>query len=70
MYEVVDNDIFYLTEFGSSIPTLGLAQLPKWKCNVRDCEIAYFLKLTPGDYVEPLHFTVPRTKASCLLFTS
>jgi len=62
MFEVIDNNVFHLTDFTSAVPTLGLAQLPKWKCNVRDCEIASFYKLTDKDYVEPLHFSVPRTK--------
>jgi len=62
MYEIEESDIHHLTDYSSTQPTFGLAQMPKWNCDVRNCEIASFLKLC-GDYVEPLHFTVPRTRA-------
>jgi len=53
--------IHYLTEFQSNVPANGIALLPKTMCNVKDCEISTWLRLC-GDYAEPLHFTVPRTK--------
>jgi len=63
MYEINEEAPFihFLTEHRTAVPTLGLAPLPKYMCDVRNCEIATFLKLT-NDYVEQLHFTVPRTK--------
>jgi len=63
MFEINDEDPFihYLTLFDSNVPANGIAHLPKKYCNVRECEIASWLKLA-GDYVEPLHLNVPRTK--------
>jgi hypothetical protein len=65
MYEVNDEQpcIHFLTEHRTAVPAYGVAYLPKSMVNVKDCEIASFLKLC-GDYVEQLHFTVPRTKVS------
>eukprot|EP01114_Cavostelium_apophysatum_P008322 TRINITY_DN2072_c0_g1_i1.p1 TRINITY_DN2072_c0_g1~~TRINITY_DN2072_c0_g1_i1.p1 ORF type:complete len:931 (-),score=272.47 TRINITY_DN2072_c0_g1_i1:40-2832(-) len=62
MYEVETGDVHHLTDYASTVPTFGLSIFPKWSNNVRDCEIARFLKLC-GDYVEPLSFTVPRTRS-------
>jgi len=63
MYELETEEpyIHFLTEYGSTIPAQGVALLPKTTCNVRDVEIARFLKLA-DNYVEPLYFSVPRTK--------
>jgi hypothetical protein len=63
MFEINDEApyIHYLTLFESTIPTNGIALMPKKYCNIRDCEIASWLKLA-GDYVEPLHFSVLRTR--------
>jgi len=61
MFEFDETDIHYLTDYGSNIPTFGLAMIPKRTVNVKECEIDTFLKLC-GDYVEPLHFYVPRTR--------
>jgi len=63
MFEVNNEEpyIHYLTTFESNVPSNGIALLPKKTNNVRECEIASWLKLT-GDYVEPIHFSVPRTR--------
>jgi len=63
MFEINDEDpcIHYLTSYESNVPANGIALLPKKSCNVKECEIASWLKLTL-DFVEPLHLCVPRTK--------
>ena len=63
MYEINDEAPFvhYLTEYRSNVPAVGTAVLPKTMCNVKDCEIMRFIKLS-GDYAEPLYFRVPRTR--------
>jgi len=61
MYEVVDSQPYLaeLVDYKSSKPSAGLAMLPKKMCDVMDCEIAKFLKLTTNAVI-PLSFTVPR----------
>jgi len=44
-----------------AIPAQGVALLPKVSCNVKECEIAKWIKLC-SDYAEPISFKVPRTK--------
>jgi WD40 repeat protein len=63
MFELNDEAPFihYLTEHSSNVPAIGLTLLAKQTCNIRECEIASWLKLC-SDYVEPIHFSVPRTR--------
>lgn len=63
MFEIVEEDpyVHYLTEYGSSVPQMGVAILPKQSLDVRGCEIARFLKVTDTT-VEPIQMTVPRTR--------
>jgi len=63
MYELNEEEPFvhFLSEYRSMVPAFGLAPLPKTCCNVKDCEVATFLKLC-GDYVEQIHFKIPRTR--------
>ena len=52
-------------EWKASQPQSGLALLPRSEVDVKECEIAKFLKLTPaaGGQVIPLSFFVPRVKS-------
>jgi len=61
MFEIVDDDIHYLTEYSSSVPQMGVGLLPKQLLDIRGCEIARFLKVTDST-VEPIQMTVPRTR--------
>jgi len=63
MFEINDESpyIHYLTEHQSNIPAQGVAMMPKTSCNIRECEIVQWFKLC-SNYVEPLHFYVPRTR--------
>jgi len=60
-YEIVDEApyIYALSEFKSTVPTRGMAWMPKRALNVTECEIARALKLT-GTTMEPISFKVPR----------
>jgi len=49
-------------EFKSSQPQAGLAQFPRKVMDVKECEVARFLKLTPSSGVIPLRFFTPRVK--------
>jgi coronin-1B/1C/6 len=51
-----------LTEYKSNTPQNGLTLLPKSVCNVKNCEIARFLKLS-GSRAEPIRFEVPRQQS-------
>lgn len=65
MFEINEESpyIHYLNDYTSTVPANGLCLLPKTMCNVKECEIATFLKLCgSGDYVEQLYFKVPRTR--------
>jgi len=52
-------------EYKSSQPQAGLALLPRTEVDVKECEVAKFLKLTPagGGQVIPISFFVPRVKS-------
>ena len=52
-----------LSEYKSNTPQNGLTLLPKAVCNVRNIEIARFLKLS-GSRAEPIRFEVPRQQSS------
>jgi hypothetical protein len=60
-FEIVDEKPFYyyLAEYKSASPQIGMGWLPKLACNVGECEIAVMLKATPSQ-VEPISFKVPR----------
>jgi len=61
MYEVVDEAPFFhsLIDYKSSKPQSGLVFLPKKACNVMDCEINRFLKLTTTEIL-PISMSIPR----------
>lgn len=62
-YEVVPEApyVHYLSQYLSSSPQGGLAQMPKKGVDTRKCEIVRFYKLhTMKDVVEPLSMIVPR----------
>ncbi len=63
MFEVNEEapNVHFLTEHQSSLPANGFVPLPKLSCNVRNCEVAKFLKLS-ADTIEPLTFSIPRTR--------
>lgn len=61
MFEIVDDDVHFLTEYNSNVPQIGVALLPKQLLDVSGCEIARFLKVTDTT-VEPIQMTVPRTR--------
>jgi len=61
MFELVDNELFHLTEYNSNLPQMGVAPLPKHSLDIRGCEIARFLKVSDNT-VEPIQMTVPRTR--------
>jgi len=60
-YEIVNEEPyqFYVSEYKNNVPCRGLAMLPKRACNVMECEVARFLKLTTST-IEPLKFIIPR----------
>mmetsp|Transcript_17207 Transcript_17207/g.48428 ORF Transcript_17207/g.48428 Transcript_17207/m.48428 type:complete len:452 (+) Transcript_17207:118-1473(+) len=60
-FEIVDEKPFFyfLSEYKSSSPQIGMGALPKLACNVGECEIQVLLKATPSK-VEPISFKVPR----------
>eukprot|EP01087_Luapelamoeba_hula_P012555 TRINITY_DN3504_c1_g1_i2.p1 TRINITY_DN3504_c1_g1~~TRINITY_DN3504_c1_g1_i2.p1 ORF type:complete len:959 (+),score=181.75 TRINITY_DN3504_c1_g1_i2:34-2910(+) len=51
----------FLTQHQAPTQYLGIAQLPKSSCNVRNVELAQYIKLS-GSTVERLAIKVPRTK--------
>jgi len=51
--------IYYLSEYKSNNPQVGMGWMPKRGCDVSTCEIARMYKATPG-MVEPISFQVPR----------
>lgn len=58
-FELVDNELFYLTEFRSNDSQRGVTFLPKTACDVTVCEIAVGLRLM-RDHIQPVSFQVPR----------
>jgi len=63
-YEIVDSDPYahFLAQYSSAQPQIGVAMCPKRMVDVKSCEIVKALKLTSYQ-MQPLSFTVPRTKA-------
>jgi len=55
-----DPFVFFLNEFKSKDPQSGMTMLPKWSCNVANCEIDRLVKITPQGMVVNLKFEVPR----------
>ncbi len=53
-------ELFELSQFKSNEPQKGLAMVPKRALDIKSCEIARFLKLTPKDMVIPISMQVPR----------
>jgi WD40 repeat protein len=51
--------IYYLSEYKSNSPQVGMGYLPKRGVDVSTCEIARLYKATPS-MVEPISFQVPR----------
>jgi WD40 repeat protein len=60
-FEITDEKdwIYYLSEYKSNSPQVGMGYLPKRGVDVSTCEIARLYKATPG-MVEPISFQVPR----------
>lgn len=60
-YEIVDEApfIFPISEYRSTVPSKGVAMVPKRGLDVLKCETTRLLKLTSNS-VEPLSFIVPR----------
>lgn len=60
-YEITDEKdyIYFLSEYKSNSPQVGMGYLPKRGVDVSTCEIARLYKATPG-MVEPISFQVPR----------
>jgi coronin-1B/1C/6 len=60
-YEIVDEApyFYFLSEYKSSSPQIGMGALPKLAVNVGECEIQVMLKATPAA-IEPISFKVPR----------
>jgi len=63
MYEIVDEAPYahFLTEYSSQVPQMGIALFPKQVCDVKQVEIARFLKVSDTT-AEPIQCTVPRTR--------
>jgi len=62
-YELIDDApyAYPLSNYQATDPQVGLAMLPKSVCNIRNIEVARFLKLTKTQ-VQPIIFSVPRNK--------
>lgn len=60
-YEITDEKdyIYFLSEYKSNTPQVGLGCMPKRGCDVSSCEIMRFYKAM-NSIVEPISFQVPR----------
>jgi hypothetical protein len=58
-FELVDDQLFPLSEFKSNTPQRGLGMMPKRGVDVSSCEIDLFFKLGVKT-LEPISFQVPR----------
>lgn len=60
-FEITDEKdyIYFLSEFKSNVPQVGMGWMPKRGCDVSTCEIARLYKAV-GTMVEPISFQVPR----------
>jgi len=60
-YEVTDNgaQIFFLSQYQSTVPARGMAYYPKYGVDVSCCEINRLIKATTTT-IEPISFAVPR----------
>lgn len=60
-YEVTEsgNEVFFLSEFKSSVPAKGMCSMPKLNLKINECEVVRLLKLDTHA-VTPISFTVPR----------
>jgi WD40 repeat protein len=54
------SEVFYLSEYKSSVPMKGICRVPKRFGKINECEIVRLIKLTAKGYVEPISFFVPR----------
>ncbi|EFA81190.1 WD-40 repeat-containing protein [Heterostelium album PN500] len=63
MMEINDQEpyVHFLTEYSSGVPQMGVAPVSKHLLNIKKCEIARFFKVSDTT-VEPLQFSVPRTR--------
>lgn len=64
-YEFTNNEeyLYPLSEFKTNVPNRGGCFIPKTACNVNECEIAVFLKLSTvngQDSMDKISFKVPR----------
>jgi len=60
-YEVCDDAdvVYYVSEYKSQEPLLGMSALPKYTVDTADCEIVRLLK-GQNNGINPISFTVPR----------
>jgi len=60
-YEVTEtgSEVFYLSEFKSSVPAKGACAVPKLNLKINECEVMRLLKLDTHS-VTPVSFIVPR----------
>ena len=70
-YEVAEEPPYFfpLSNFSAGNIHQALSFLPKRDVHVKDVEFAKALRLTTNK-VEPVSFTVPRVKVSCILMVS
>ena len=68
-FEIVDEAPYahFLSKFQTAEPQVGVAVLPKRMCDVKKVQLARMLKLTTKN-VQPLAFSVPRTRVSLFDF--
>lgn len=60
-YEIVDEapHIYYISDYKSAVPQLGVAIRPKTSVDVAQCEVVSLLKVADS-YIDPISFQVPR----------
>ncbi|KAF9977887.1 Coronin-like protein crn1 [Actinomortierella ambigua] len=62
-FEWENEELYTLSEFGTTTPQRGMAFMPKRALNVNECEIMRAYKVS-NSLVEPISFTVPRKSDS------
>lgn len=60
-YEITDDSevVYFISEFKSQTPTLGLSMFPKYGLDISECEIVRLYKGHTGG-IQPISFNVPR----------
>ena len=66
VYEYTDaKTLQMVSEVKTDKPQTAIALLPKYQCDLENCEVARFLKLSNDNYIQTVSIRVPRkTKAS------